>query len=174
MDREELLRRYAAGERDFSKTSLRGIFLDKTDLRNINLSGADLSGADFSGVNLSGADLSGANLRGARLCEVIFAEVNLSGANLKGADFNSGIIQSNLTEAILDGTEIGEEWIVIRKYCFDRASLRGATLRMALITRITMRKAILDGVLFCGVSIGHSDFTGASLEGCNLKGVILS
>ncbi|HEY9845921.1 MAG TPA: pentapeptide repeat-containing protein [Candidatus Caenarcaniphilales bacterium] len=52
MNRDEILRRYAAGERDFHRT---------------NLSGANLSGVNLSGVNLSGANLSGANLSGANL-----------------------------------------------------------------------------------------------------------
>ena len=86
MDRNELVRRYAAGERDFSKIRLRGIFLDSTDLRNINLSGADLSGTHLGGADLSGANLSEANLSGAILCEGIFIKVDFSGANLSGAD----------------------------------------------------------------------------------------
>ena len=66
MDAEELLRRYAARERDFSGVRLRGVFLDRAQLREINLTRADLSGTD-----LSNADLGGANLRGAILCGTI-------------------------------------------------------------------------------------------------------
>lgn len=40
---DELLTRYAAGERDFSGFGLRDIELVDTDLRDINLSSADLS-----------------------------------------------------------------------------------------------------------------------------------
>ena len=46
MTAEELLAKYAAGEREFPK--------------------AELSGADLSGVDLRETDLSGANLDGAR------------------------------------------------------------------------------------------------------------
>jgi uncharacterized protein YjbI with pentapeptide repeats len=53
---EELLKRYAAGERDFS-----GIKLGNADFREINLSGAYLRG-----INLSGADLRGINLSNIR------------------------------------------------------------------------------------------------------------
>jgi len=44
MEADELLKRYAAGERDFCR---------------LDLSEADFSGADLSGINLSGANLSG-------------------------------------------------------------------------------------------------------------------
>ena len=72
MNREELLKRYSAGERDFSHE---------------NLSHADLSGADLRGVNLHGADLRGVNLRNADLrC------ADLGGANLRGADLSGANI----------------------------------------------------------------------------------
>ena len=72
MNREELLKRYSAGERDFSCD---------------NFSGADLSGADLRGVNLHGADLRGVNLRNADLrC------ADLRGANLRGADLSGANI----------------------------------------------------------------------------------
>jgi 2-iminobutanoate/2-iminopropanoate deaminase len=52
MKAEELLKRYAVGERNFHEA----------DLCWAILSGANLSGANLSGANLSGADLSDANL----------------------------------------------------------------------------------------------------------------
>ena len=41
MDAQELLRRYAAGERDFSKTKNTRIMLDMSDVMDNNLSGAE-------------------------------------------------------------------------------------------------------------------------------------
>ncbi|MEH2236669.1 pentapeptide repeat-containing protein [Nostoc sp.] len=68
MDAEELLRRYAAGERNFAGIELRNsvnstdLFpnLEGADLRKINLRGASLYRVNLSGANLSSADLSGA------------------------------------------------------------------------------------------------------------------
>ena len=48
MDREELLGRYAAGERDFT-----GVDLKRDDLIDINLAGICLRGATFYQVNLT-------------------------------------------------------------------------------------------------------------------------
>ena len=90
MDANELLNRYAAGERDFRQANLRGIVLSPIDLYRssdaptlrlanlnehqqrpyligANLSQADLTKAHLSRANLSKADLSGANLTGANL-----------------------------------------------------------------------------------------------------------
>ncbi len=60
MNAKEVLRRYAAGERNFCNVNLRG--------------------ANFKGQNLSGADFSGADIRSAS-----FADVNLRGANFTKA-----------------------------------------------------------------------------------------
>ncbi|MBH23904.1 MAG: hypothetical protein CMH57_05490 [Myxococcales bacterium] len=64
---EELLRRYAEGERHF----------EKAELAKANLEGADLSGAYLRSANLSEANLFKANLSGA-----ILYETDLSGAIL--------------------------------------------------------------------------------------------
>ncbi len=73
MDAEELLRRYADGERNFVEV----------DLSRANLSGANLYGADLRNANLSGVDLSGADLRCTRM-----EGVNLRDANLECADWH--------------------------------------------------------------------------------------
>ena len=55
MKAQEVLRRYAAGERNFRNANLRGA----------NFKGQDLSGADFSGANIRSANFTNATLRGA-------------------------------------------------------------------------------------------------------------
>jgi len=64
VDGQELITRYRAGERDFSRADLSGDYLMWADLV-----GADLSEADLSGANLYKADLNGAKLRNANLCK---------------------------------------------------------------------------------------------------------
>lgn len=82
MNREDLLKRYSAGERDFScvnlrHSDLRGVDLRGAELRHANFSGADLRGANLSDANLRHSDLRGADLRGA----------DLSGANIDYASW---------------------------------------------------------------------------------------
>lgn len=113
---EELLKRYAAGEREFEQvrlsgadlhnTILHGIDLSEAILNQANLSRADLRGADLSWVDFSGADLRGADLRGAILTRADLSGANLSHANLLRADLSLANLEgTNLNEAILpDGT----------------------------------------------------------------------
>jgi glutathione S-transferase len=105
----ELLQRYAAGERDFEEVRLsgadlqgailHGIDLSEAILSNANLSRADLRGADLSWADLSGANLQGADLRGAILTRSDLSRSNLSRSNLHKAD---------LSLANLTGTDLGE------------------------------------------------------------------
>jgi uncharacterized protein YjbI with pentapeptide repeats len=75
MTAEELLQRYAAGERNFSgMTFERGIELEDAKIPGINLSNAILFRAKLSRAYLRGANLSNANLGSAWLEE----------ANLRG------------------------------------------------------------------------------------------
>jgi hypothetical protein len=62
MTRDELIKRYGAGERNF-----RGANLRDADLGYADLAGADLRAANLVAANLRDAHLVGANLRGARL-----------------------------------------------------------------------------------------------------------
>ena len=60
MKASELLRRYAAGERDFRGVNLRGQSFKGQDLSGADFSGADIRSADFSGATLCGVNFSGA------------------------------------------------------------------------------------------------------------------
>ena len=58
MDVEELLQRYASGQREFREVDLSCEELIDVDLNGINLSYSDLTGTDVSGANPTGANLS--------------------------------------------------------------------------------------------------------------------
>ncbi|MEM9273650.1 MAG: pentapeptide repeat-containing protein [Cyanobacteria bacterium P01_F01_bin.143] len=125
MTAKELLRRYAAGERDFTGVDLSEARLSFANLRNIilkdaylgyvvmddaDLSFADLSGANMEGISLGESILQGANLTGAILIDAVFGQTyfgdaNLSYADLTGADltestfFNVNLSHADLTAA---------------------------------------------------------------------------
>ena len=99
MTRDELLSRYAAGERDFRRVNLRGVDLSEAILTEANLAGACLARASLVRVNLTEANLTGANLFRANLTKATLFYANLSYANLSGA---------NLYEASLVGTILYE------------------------------------------------------------------
>jgi len=65
MKANEVLRRYATGERNFRGVNLRGQSFKGEDLSGANFSGADIREANFSGADIRGANFSKAYLRNA-------------------------------------------------------------------------------------------------------------
>jgi len=124
MTSEELLKRYANGERDFACADLSG-----ADLYGADLNGANLNGADLNGANLNGADLSDANLSGATLNGANLSDANLSYADLYGADLRG----ANLCGADLSGADL------------RGANLCGATLSGADLCGANLNGADLSG-----------------------------
>lgn len=122
MTRGELERLYAAGERDFRRTNLRGANLRGTNLRWTNLYRANLAGADLEGAYLRGANLYKANLGEAYLGEAYLREANLGEAYLGGAYLRG----ANLEGANLEGANLKEA--NLRKANFEEANLRGTAL----------------------------------------------
>jgi uncharacterized protein YjbI with pentapeptide repeats len=95
---DELLRRYAIGDRFFINANLRCAQLSELCLENIDLSYAKLNLANLSSTNLSkanlmvvqmqSANLSCCNLSKSQLVRANLSGANLSDANLKGADLS--------------------------------------------------------------------------------------
>ena len=124
MDREELLRRYAAGERDFPGVSLRGIDFSDCDLSGINLSNANLGETEWERANLSRANLTGAILQSSGLNNTNLTEANLRNTRLE----DTALIGANLTDACVEGTKFGGEPLL------KRANLTGVDLSKASIS----------------------------------------
>jgi uncharacterized protein YjbI with pentapeptide repeats len=96
--RNEILHRYAAGERSFVELDLdEGVLtFDGADLSGINFSrcfivasfrGARLCGANFSSANVKTCDFSYADLSGAVFDGAAIDAAEFDGANLSGASF---------------------------------------------------------------------------------------
>ncbi len=90
---EDLLNRYAAGERNFNNSALADARLDHADLKGSDLSYADLSRSHLSQANLRGADLSYALLE-----DAILTQTDLRGASLIG----TSLLQTDLSETLLE------------------------------------------------------------------------
>lgn len=74
----QILARYAAGERNFQDIDLTGLVFKNQHLNGANFSRADIRGTDFSGAQLVGAKFKGARLglgTGWRTCAPVFAIV---------------------------------------------------------------------------------------------------
>ena len=134
---DELLRRYAAGERNFINANLRYALLCSRSLREANLSYAKLSLADLSKANLSGADLTAADLSEANLSQASLSNICLVRANMTRA---------NLSLADLRGADLS-------KACLSDADLSLADLRGANLSLADLRGAKLRGANFSGTNL---------------------
>lgn len=121
---EELLERYARGERRFDGAMLKnasltmdclaGASFADADLRNAVLNGAILCGLNLSRARLDSAQLSGVDLADAVLAEADLAWADLRGANLRGAALTAAHLASTdfggarLAGADLTGAQLSE------------------------------------------------------------------
>ena len=85
MTAEELLERYAAGERDFSGINVREAYLEGAVLTGINLSRANLQVANLKNAILDGAILQNTILFESNIECASLMDANLTGANLQQA-----------------------------------------------------------------------------------------
>ena len=105
---DDLLARYAAGERNFAGAELdiincRGLTSIKdADLRQINLRGATLTSIRIENTNLSEADLRGVQMIWSRLTNVDLSRADIRWAVLKYAQW----LDVNLTEASLEHSNL--------------------------------------------------------------------
>lgn len=152
MNAQELLERYAAGERDFGALGLSDANLSRANLSHANLSRSSLSVANLSGANLHKINLSHAKLNVARL-----SEANLTQANLNGAILNvANLIRANLSEAEMVQTSL----------------IRAEMLR-ADLTKANLNEANLNGVDLREAKLRQADLTGANLSEADLRGSFL-
>jgi len=129
---DELLRRYAGGDRFFINANLRCAQLNELCLENIDLSYAKLNLANLSSTNLSKANLMAAQMQSANLSGCKLSKSQLVRANLSGA---------NLSDANLRGADLS--YADLSNVCLTGADLRGANL-----ARTDLRKTSLDGAIF--------------------------
>lgn len=182
MDVREILKKYAAGIRDFS-----GANLAEVNLSSANLSGADLSDANLSVANLSGANLSSANLSRAKLNVARLSGANLSRANLTEATLNvTNLIRADLREAQLRQAALIRAELIRAELSganlveanLSGADLREAALRQATLSHATLSEANLRGAFLTaanleGANLNGADLTRTDLSGCNLREIEL-
>jgi uncharacterized protein YjbI with pentapeptide repeats len=121
MTAEELLERYAAGERDFVGVGLSGV-LEDADLSGINLMGACLTQVRIVRSNLTKANLSSAYMLHSRMTDVNLTNADLRAACMVYADWRN----VNLSNA-----------------CMWYANLTGASLKDANLSYTDFEKSIL-------------------------------
>ncbi|MBD2356102.1 pentapeptide repeat-containing protein [Tolypothrix sp. FACHB-123] len=139
---DEILRRYAIGERNFVNVNLRCAVLTSVKLLGINISYAklnfaNLSQANLSQANLTAADFSQANLSKSDLNKASLIRANFTGANLQEASLQgANLSNANFTEANLTGADFTGANLYLadlRGANFHSCNLSGANLKGAKI-----------------------------------------
>ena len=148
MDAKELLKQYAAGERNFCNANLSG-----ANLRLTNLSGANLSGA-----NLSRADLFWAELYRANLFAVDLREANLSRANLRGSDLQYTMLEgANLQKTDLRKTNLEDSSLQCIHFFLGRHELVAIKEQIQIGCKIYPMDWWLKNYVIIGKEYGYSD-----------------
>ena len=139
--------------------------LNKTKLNEANLNAANLTAANLLGANLMQANLLYANLTVAELSEANLKNAqtkgaNFSGANLRKINLVGGILQCNLSGAILiEGNLCGAN---LSEGNFSGANLTSADLCGANLNKTNLEKANLKGANLSGViNLAWAKLTGA-------------
>lgn len=133
ISKEELLSRYAAGERNFSESDLSGINLAGVSLPGINLTRSVLSRSDFTE-----ADLSDSILLSTNLSSTILNRVNLNRANLTRANLSRSLLnKASLQEALLLQADLSGAIMI-------QANLYKTRLREANLSNTNLRSANLE------------------------------
>ncbi len=139
---DELLKRYAIGDRSFANANLRCALLCEQNLSQSNLTYVKLNIANLCGVNLTGADLTAADL----------SDANLSRANLSNTSmYRTNLTRANLSEVNLKGANLSKA--SLRDACLCQADLRGTNLSFADLRGATLDEACLSGANLTGAKL---------------------
>jgi len=145
--REDLLRRYAAGERDFAGVTFEfgTDNLDTAILRKINLRGAEIGDITFTGV-----DFERANFGGAVVVDCPFFDVNLYRASFRGGYMPGCWFEGvDLSEADLSGA-------VLTRVTFERVKLVGADLSRTKLVSADFIDSDLTNAVFDNADLSRA------------------
>ncbi|MEA5618902.1 pentapeptide repeat-containing protein [Cronbergia sp. UHCC 0137] len=169
---DELLERYASGERNFagvelveygsrpSKYSGPGSDLDGVVLRDINLQGAVFQQVYLIGADLTGADLGGIFMLSSCLSEGIIRDANLCGANVCRSGFiNTDLRGTDLNNINATGTCFRGAYLpTFESAILADANFQGAHTRSELICNgwnLIWRTTMPDGIVVRGPQWGN-------------------
>ncbi|WP_330202654.1 pentapeptide repeat-containing protein [Cyanobacterium sp. Dongsha4] len=159
MEAQELLERYAKGERDF-----RGKVFGKLDLRGASLKDIDLRGAILTFSDFSDADLTGANLEYSYLVGANFTNTNLEKALLN----NSSLEWTYLYKTRIDNCQgLDSKWYKVWGIVNGQANmnkLQNLDLSFCYLKEINFSNCNLQGTDFSASKLINVNFSN-----CNLK-----
>ncbi len=135
--REEFLKEFYNGRRDFSNCDLRGLKLGFAALEYVNFSNSDLSEVDFNHASLIGVNFKNANLTKTNLYRANLEDANLEGTILANAD----LTKANLNKVIAKPS--GSSTNVKDKSLKSKIELKCKKVGKEIIFRSTISNAAL-------------------------------
>ncbi len=168
MTREQLLKAYKDGKRDFSNVNLSGVVLSGAMLKGINLSNSLLIGTSLVSANLNHADLSGAVLTDANLIGVDLTDANLNDANLKNARLREAkLIDASLLRANLSNAKLS--YALLQNAQLMKANLTNADLSRADLRSADLVMANLQDANLLQANLQETNLTAANLTAATLE-----
>ncbi len=186
LTREELLRRYASGERTFGILDLCGVNLEGAVLDGVNLPRARFWGANLKGARFMRADLTGSSFYQANLDGAVFDHASLSQTHFAGASLRA----TRLVDCTLEGSHFCSQphdfpkaadltglvaqraWL--RGCDFSGASLVGANLEYADLDHVGAIRTDFTDANMLGVNLRESNLEGAKLVRAQLQNAVLA
>ncbi|CDM94577.1 MULTISPECIES: Rid family detoxifying hydrolase [Limnospira] len=164
MEPQELLDRYAEGERDFPGVDLSDTDWQGYDLSEINLEGADFSNSDFKNMVFNRANLKNCNFRGSTFQSVKFVNADLTNACFIKSDLH--II--DFAWADLTGAQFGE----CRQ--FSSCEIAKATTKNVNFDKLNLYSVNwsfldLEGCSFYKTNLHGTNWTETNCKNCNFK-----
>jgi uncharacterized protein YjbI with pentapeptide repeats len=182
MSPEELLKQYAAGQRQFSEATLTPAHFTGAHLNGVDLSGSPLARARFDRAKLSGANFQQADLEQVNFNASELSLTEFSRAQLGEANFVKAVLErADFTEAYLSGADFNEadlkeaklRQVVAKRVNFNRADLRRSVLIGSNFEQSNFHSADLGNADLSAVNLGGADLRQANLSRANLQGANL-
>lgn len=192
MAKDEIIRRYKSGERDFSGiiapnsdfsgADLRGIIFRRAKLAHSSFKNCNIRNADFSfaeaqdtgfenanaeGANFSDAILFNSNFCNARVTSAVFHNANIADCNFGGCDKKSADFSGASHNSVFGGAVMAAEKI-IREYGLGRRDFSGVVAPNSDFSGQDLRGIILRKANLHFSSFNHTDLTAADLSGADL------
>lgn len=191
LEREEILRRYADGERNFSycvslSKDFSGANLSGADFRHAKMIGSSFVNANLKDVNFIGAELALASFHGADIKGANFSLANLTGADFSGTDTSSANFSGAIHGQKKEGSDKKKTTVVniLGEYSrgkrdFSSVAVPNADFRGKKLCGIIFRNAVLQNSNFNYCDLTDADFSGADLMntwliGATLRGTVFS
>lgn len=163
---------------DLSNLDLRGVKIERSDLRSVDLSGSNLTASTLSESDLHGADLTNTILDASGMSNVNASRANFDGTSLRHAYVsNSLFYQSSFNKANLSAGNFDNSVFDLSKFSevnFRQASIIAAKLDNVTVHNTDFSKAKMQLSSLKGSVIRYSDFSGALLSGVHFVSTDLS